>query len=376
MTTTHTQPQFQSHPSATHREVHQQPEAWRALHRVLRDRGPALRAFLDPLLARPDLRIVLTGAGTSAFVGDIAAAALRRPLRRRVDGVPTTDLVAEPRSVFCEPAPVLLVSFARSGDSPESVAAVHLADDLADELALDVHHLVITCHARGRLALDRTAADRSFVLLLPEQTHDTGFAMTSSFTTMLLAALCAFAPAHLDAVEQLARAATAVLDRADTTGQWVDPPPQRVVFLGSGPLLGLAHEGALKVLELTAGRTAAFHDSPLGFRHGPKAIVDDRTLVVVLRSADPYTARYDDDIVAELSADATARVEQLDVPGLDGLPDGLRAVALAVPVQLLALAASLAHGCTPDDPFPAGTVNRVVQGVRIHPLTAGGGGAR
>ncbi|GAB3468321.1 SIS domain-containing protein [Kineococcus endophyticus] len=362
--------------SATHGEVRQQPQAWRDLRRLLHDRGPALRAFLDPLLARPDLRIVLTGAGTSAFVGDIAAAALRRPLGRRLDSVPTTDLVADPRSAFADPAPVLLVSFARSGNSPESLAAVQLAD----ELSPGVHHLVVTCHAQGRLALDRAGAERSFVLLLPEQTHDSGFAMTSSFTTMLLAVLCAFEPQHLDAVEQLATAATAVLDRAGDVEDLLDPLPHRTVFLGSGPLQGLAQEAALKVLELTAGRTAAFHDSPLGFRHGPKALVDDRTLVVVLGSADPYTARYDADILTELRGDATARVVHVDPPGLTGLPDGLRAAVLAVPVQLLALGASLRHGCTPDDPFPGGTVNRVVRGVRIHPLVhplvEGGGGGR
>ncbi|MEZ0491121.1 SIS domain-containing protein [Kineococcus sp. TBRC 1896] len=360
--------------SATHDEVRQQPQAWRDLHRVLQGRGPALRAFLDPLLARPDLRVVFTGAGTSAFVGDIAAATLRRPLRRRLESIATTDLVSDPRTAFAEPRPVLLVSFARSGNSPESVAAVQLADELAPE----AHHLVITCNARGRLALDRDGSGRSFVLLLPEQTHDTGFAMTSSFSTMLLAALCAFQEDHLGAVEQLAAAAESVLERTDAVGELLDPLPHRVVHLGSGPLKGLAQEGALKVLELTAGRTASFHDSPLGFRHGPKSVVDDRTLVVVLGSADPHTARYDADMAAELRADGTARVVHVGadggfaVPHLDGLPDGLRAVALAVFVQLLALSASVRHGCTPDDPFPAGTVNRVVQGVRIHALTGGG----
>lgn len=38
--------------------------------------------------------------------------------------------------------------------------------------------------------------------------------------------------------------------------------------------------------------------------------------------------------------------------------------------QTLALAASLDHGMTPDNPFPGGEVNRVVQGVVIHALDA------
>ncbi|WP_432510768.1 SIS domain-containing protein [Kineococcus sp. SYSU DK001] len=355
--------------SATHREIRQQPAAWRDLRDLLARQGPALQGFLAPLLAREDLRIVLTGAGTSAFVGDIASEALRRTLRRRVESLATTDLVADPLGVLAEPLPVLLVSFGRSGNSPESSAATRLAEQVAPE----VHHLVITCNAEGRLAREHTTAPRSFVLLLPEQTNDTGFAMTSSFSTMLLAVLLAFEPGRAAAVDALAAAATSLLDRAPQIDALLDAEPRRVVYLGSGPLRGLAQESALKLLELTAGRIPAFHDSPLGFRHGPKSIVDDRTLVVVHGSRDPYTARYDADIVAELRQEHPRRVvhlgaEDFPVPGLDGLDDGLRAVALASFAQLLALGASVRLGCTPDNPFPDGSVNRVVQGVRIHEL--------
>ncbi|PRY14509.1 SIS domain-containing protein [Kineococcus rhizosphaerae] len=356
--------------SATHSEIRQQPGAWRELRDGLVRRGGELAAFLEPVLAREDLRIVFTGAGTSAFIGDIAAEALRPVLGRRVDAVATTDLVADPRGALAEPLPVLLVSFARSGNSPESLAATRLVDRLAPQ----AHHLVVTCNEQGQLAREHQGAAGSFVLLLPEQTHDRGFAMTSSFSTMLLAALLAFDPAGLGAVDALAAASSSLIDRAGEVEALLDSAPHRVVHLGSGPLKGLAQESALKLLELTAGRVAAFHDTPLGFRHGPKSIVDDRTLVVVHASADPYTAQYDADIVAELRADHPGRVVHLGadggfaVPGLDGLPDGLRAVALATFSQLLALGASVRQGCDPDNPFPDGTVNRVVQGVRIHEL--------
>ncbi len=43
----------------------------------------------------------------------------------------------------------------------------------------------------------------------------------------------------------------------------------------------------------------SYFDSPLGFRHGPKSVMDADTLAVVFVSADPYTRRYDLDIVAE-----------------------------------------------------------------------------
>jgi tagatose-6-phosphate ketose/aldose isomerase len=142
--------------SAVHtvREIAQQPVLWREVDRIVAASREPLDAFLSPLLARRDLRVVLTGAGTSAFAGQVLQPALARRLGRRVDAVPTTDLVADPRGCLAEDLPTLLVSFARSGDSPESVAATALADQVLTE----AHHLVITCNAQGRLA--REHADR------------------------------------------------------------------------------------------------------------------------------------------------------------------------------------------------------------------------
>ena len=55
--------------SWTRREIVQQSETLRTTQALLRGEQPAIDAFLTPLLARADLRIVLAGAGTSAFIG-------------------------------------------------------------------------------------------------------------------------------------------------------------------------------------------------------------------------------------------------------------------------------------------------------------------
>jgi tagatose-6-phosphate ketose/aldose isomerase len=156
------------------------------------------------------------------------------------------------------------------------------------------------------------------------------------------------------------------------------------VYLGSGPLAALAQESALKLLELTAGGVVSYHDSPLGFRHGPKSVLNDETLAVVFLSADPYTRGYDLDIVGELraaldpsrvlavAADAPDDVDALILPGLTGVDDGFLAVGYVVVAQILALSFALGVGTTPDNPFPGGSVNRVVQGVRIHDLATAG----
>lgn len=366
----------------TIREIAQQPGLWRETDQIVAASRESLDAFLRPLMARGDLRVVLTGAGTSAFAGQLLQPALARRLGRRVDAIATTDLVADPRGHLAEDLPTLLVSFARSGDSPESVAATVLADQVLS----DVHHLVITCNEQGRLAREHADRPESHVLLMPAAANDRGFAMTSSFTCMTLAALLALGGNAYDGVaERLAQAAESIteggaVDR--TVGALVDRAPERIVFLGSGPLKGLAEESALKVLELTGGTLMAVAESSLGFRHGPKAVLNERSVAVVYMSNDSYTRQYDQDIVAELrgnlpaggvvtvSADSVAGTEGggdvWPLPGLDGIEDVALALSAVVYAQLIALRASLARGMRPDNPFPSGEVNRVVQGVILH----------
>ncbi|MBY8876152.1 SIS domain-containing protein [Actinacidiphila acidipaludis] len=367
----------------TVREIAQQPALWREVDRIVTASRATLDSFLQPLLARPDLRVVLTGAGTSAFAGQVLQAALSRRLGVRVDAVATTDLVADPRGCLTEDVPTLLVSFARSGDSPESVAAT----DLAEQVLSEVHHLVITCNAQGSLAVRHADRPASRVLLMPAASNDQGFAMTSSFTCMTLAALLALGGDAYDGVaERLAAAAESIVADADrTAGALVARAPERIVYLGSGALKGLAGESALKVLELTGGALVASSESSLGFRHGPKAVLTRRTVVVVYVSNDPYTRQYDLDIAAELrgnlpagsvvtvTADPGAAAPGADphswaLPGLEDVEDVALALPAVVYAQIVALRASLSRGIRPDQPFPSGEVNRVVQGVILHSL--------
>ena len=371
--------------SLTAREIAQQGAVWPRIAALVASRRADLDAFLGPLLARPDLRIVLTGAGTSAFIGEcLAPALLRRGLR--AEAVPTTDLVSGP-GLFLQPAvPTLLVSFGRSGSSPESVAAVALAD----QLVANVHHLVITCNADGELYRMAQGRANALAILLPEATHDRGFAMTTSFTSMLLSAALAFdafsafsAFDGLGAVAAPAAAAQQLLHTAlPLLTALVARRFNRVVYLGSNELRGLAREAALKLLELTDGQVVALFDSPLGFRHGPKTIVNDDTLVVVMLSNDAHTRRYDLDLLRELRNDGRAgRVLAVsgipepelgdDCVVLDGMA-GAGDLALALPYivfcQCYALLQSLALGLRPDTPSVSGTVNRVVRGVTIYPF--------
>lgn len=364
---------------ATILEIGQQPDAWREVA-ARTDDGVA--AFLRDVIASPDIRIVLTGAGSSAFIGDIVAPAMRRHLGRRVDAIPTTDIVASPHDYLERHTPTLMVSFGRSGNSPESLATTQLADELVD----DIWHLVLTCDPDGELGRAHTGRANSRVVHMPERTNDTGFAMTSSLTSMLLTCLRLLGPAAAQDGDKLATAAEYVATMQPDIRNLAQAKKQRFVYLGSGPLEGLAHESALKMLELTAGEAVTYFDSPLGFRHGPKSALDADTLVTVYVSTDPYTRRYDLDIIAEirtqLGQDAVVVISAepipeshgpaIILPGLDGLDDALVALPYLTFAQYLALFTALEHGKTPDNPFPSGEVNRVVQGVTIYPMTTSG----
>ncbi|CAA0126048.1 D-galactosamine-6-phosphate deaminase AgaS [Mycolicibacterium vanbaalenii] len=363
---------------ATILEIGQQPDAWRE---VAGRSDEQAAAFLGELLRRPDLRVVLTGAGSSAFAGEIAAPALRRQLRRRVDAIATTSIVANPLDHLQRGVPTLLVSFARSGNSPESLAATALADSIVDE----VWHLVLTCDPDGKLGRAHSGRADSLVVYMPERTNDSGFAMTSSLTSMLLTCLMLLGPAVPADAEALAGAAEHVVGLQSDIRALAQTSRQRFVYLGSGPLEGLARESALKLLELTAGEVFTYFESPLGFRHGPKSVLDADTTVVVYVSTDPYTRRYDLDIIAELRAqlgrDAVTVISAepipaelgpaVVIPGLYGLPDALVALSYLVFAQYLALFTALKHGKTPDNPFPYGEVSRVVRGVTIYPMNGG-----
>ncbi len=166
------------------------------------------------------------------------------------------------------------------------------AVELANQFVPECYHLPITCNEAGALYQNAINSDNAFAVLMPAETHDRGFAMTSSITTMMASCLAVFAPATINS-QTFRDVADQLPGDPDLTGRfqrrcvWLRTV-KRIVYLGSGGLQGAARESALKVLELTAGKLAAFYDSPTGFRHGPKSLVDDETLVVVFVSSHPY----------------------------------------------------------------------------------------
>ena len=368
----------------TTREIYQQPDVWKEAFEAQQAKCEEIAAFLQEIADKHDyIKVILTGAGTSAYVGDTLVPYFKEVYDERkwnFNAIATTDIVANPETYLKKDVATVLVSFARSGNSPESVATVDLAKALVDAL----YQVTITCAAEGKLALQAHGDDRNLLLLQPAASNDAGFAMTSSFTSMMLTALLVFDPTEFsvkaERFEVVSSLARKVLDNAADVKELVDLDFNRVIYLGAGPFFGLAHEAQLKILELTAGQVATMYESPVGFRHGPKSLINENTVVLVFGTTTDYTRKYDLDLVREVAGDRIARRVVLlsdQAFGLENvkevalgcggvLNDIYRVFPYIVYAQLFALLTSLKVKNKPDTPSPTGTVNRVVQGVIIH----------
>lgn len=368
----------QRHALHTAREIWQQPDLWDALHRQLQEQQALWQPFLAPLLANPRLQIVLCGAGSSAFAGRALAPWLREKTGRDVVAYGTTDIVANPHQYLDLTRPTLLVSFARSGNSPESVATVELADQLLPES----YHLMLVCNPDSQLAHYAHQRDNVCSLVMPQGSNDQSFAMTSSFSCMMLSAALLLGPHSLaEAQRPLATMVVRCRELRETLQPQVKALAasgfRRYITLGGSCFTGLAEEASLKMLELTAGQIVTRYDSPLGLRHGPKFMVDDQTLVLLMFSSGDYARQYDRDLWNELHRDGLA----MQMVGLTGSAQPVSDMMLNLHhaeddvwllfpyllfTQMLAFESSLALGMTPDNPCPTGEVNRVVKGVTIY----------
>lgn len=369
---------------ATHTipEILGQPELWKKVWLSLKQEQAGLSAFISEALRSPEREIVLTGAGSSAFIGELLQGHVGRRTRHCVRAIPTTDIVTNPEECFTQNAPTLLVSFGRSGNSPESIAAL----ERADERLSDVRHLIITCNPEGDLAKHPTRNPRA-VFILPAEADDQGLAMTGSFTGMALSGLLLFDLDQLGEYQlRIDRMAAAASQMIESQGDLFRTLGRldfgRAIFLGAGALKAAARECHLKVQELTNGSVMCAYDSFLGFRHGPKAAINESTLLVFLFSGRPGQQAYEQDLVSEIRAGGQGifrlgvgsglaphqpQEATLHLNDESLMNDEERAICGVLTAQILGVYRSMALGLSPDNPSPSGSISRVVQGVTIYP---------
>ena len=328
---------------------------------------------------------MFTGAGTSDYVGDTAAPYLRHAGDLSLydfKPIATTDIVSAPRDFLNPDEPTVLVSFARSGNSPESLAAVQVAK----QFVKNVKFLNITCAPEGKLAVE-SADDADALTLLIPRANDKGFAMTGSYSCMTLLSTLIFDASPIEQkrawVAQIAKMGREVVSREAEVAAFLAGDFNRVTYLGSGSFVGLAQESQLKILELAHGLVATSWDSSMGYRHGPKSFVDDKDPRLRLREQRRPTPA---STTSTSSTRSTAtrsprrpspssrtwrppsRASPFTFAGYDALPEGYLALPFVMVAQAVSLLNSVRVGNTPDTPSPTGTVNRVVKGVTIHPF--------
>ena len=357
----------------TYREIRQQPGVWlKALDFVCAHKQE-IKTFLDRYLSS-GYEVVLTGAGTSAYIGDALEPALFSTAFKGARAIATTDIITNPHMFFDSSCKVLLISFARSGNSPESVGAIRAVEQTAGKVA----HVFITCNKDGELA--RMKGENILCILLPPETNDLSLAMTSSYSTMLLTCSMIANIDHIEEDSALIKELAAVVERSldkyeDDIRGMASRSFDRAVFLGSGPLKGVAEECRLKLQELTDGAVMCSFDSFLGFRHGPKAVVKPNSLLVYLLSPSPDVRRYELDLIRQVKANNTVKgtlVISADAPGIEAsfydlalvtgmpvsMPPCYGCVSFAWVGQLLGFFKSLDLGLDPDSPSISGNISR------------------
>lgn len=372
--------------SHTRREIEQQPALWVKTVKQLAEERDRIESFFQQISEKHErVRVIFTGAGTSAFIGETIYPYVRQFIRKKgweVEAISTTNITATPYYYLDKDIPTIMVSFARSGNSPESIQTVELGEQLLDHF----YEVSITCNKDGALAKRERTPEEQLVIVLPEESNDKGLAMTSSYSTMVLTALYVFSDQKDEIeklVEQVSKAGQAMLETCEELiPKLVEEAIAKLVYLGSGVYEGLSRESALKFLELTAGKYPTMFDTTLGFRHGPKSILDPKTMIVVYLSNHPYTRKYDMDMLKELYTTpergpivALTGIEDPEVGKYsdhhivvkEELDDIWRAFAYIIFAQMFAYKKSLHSGISPDNPSPTGVINRVVQGVILYP---------
>lgn len=365
----------------TANEITGQPDLWLKIYRQVSEDKDRISSYLANAIPEVS-KIILTGAGTSAYIGLTLHGTFNRSLKVHTDAVATTDLVSHPGDYFFDHETIMLVSFARSGNSPESTAVV----DLADKLCKKCFHVIITCDPKGELAKWQSDSPKLLVVLPPEA-NDKSLAMTGSYSGMLLCGLLMARLKEISTIgaqiDTLYKYGVKILEKyAPMIKEVASINFKRVVFLGSGPLYGTATESNLKLQELTDGNIICKNHSYLGFRHGPKAATNEETLVVFIFSNNPFVLLYERDLVLSMRKGKkplfTIGIFESEVDGLefdleiklseDGnqLDEEMLTVCDILPAQLLGFYKSLALGLKPDSPSESGAISRVVEDVTIY----------
>jgi glucosamine--fructose-6-phosphate aminotransferase (isomerizing) len=287
--------------------------------------------------------IVVAGAGSSLYVAQVGAFALRQQAGIAADAQPLSEVLLRPGSVFAG-SPVAeqpLVVVSRSGSTTEALEVLRAAR------ARGQLTVAITCRPSAPMA---GLAD--FVLAVPEADEE-AIVMTRSFVAQAAVLLGLAARLGGERSDRFAADLEAVPSRWVETAPFIERAfelaaagPTRLVVLGAGAAFGIANEAVLKATETSQVPASAYH--PLEFRHGPMSVSEPGVVIVGLLGGDSADAERR--VVDESAAlGSTPFVLGPDGPGADLDPTARLLLAMYV-LQALALGIAVERGLDPETP--------------------------
>ncbi len=331
----------------TLREIGQQPEAWEAALHSFDRRAEAVDRLFEE--TAPD-ELVFTGCGSSYYISLTAAAVFQGVTGLRARAVPASEILHFPRGVFAEGTRPLLVAASRSGTTTETVRALDLAR------SREIPTLALTCYPRSDLAR------RAMLSLQSPRGRETSVVMTKSFSSLLLLGLLlashrAESPTLRQELRRLPALGRRVVKAALSLAPSIGTDASRFVFLGAGPMHGIAWEAMLKMTEMAQRPAVAYH--PLEFRHGPIALAGPGTLAVLFETQ--AGQHMEADLVRDLrrhgasvlrlrDSGQPATEAEVDIALETGLSDAARSLLYLPFAQALAYCRAVGAGLDPDRP--------------------------
>jgi glucosamine--fructose-6-phosphate aminotransferase (isomerizing) len=241
--------------------------------KVIREQFPFWEKALGKNTAttREEL-LVYVGCGTSYYLA-MSLAAYANNAGRQAIAVPGAEWLNRPSFFWPDWKNTHVVAISRSGETTETVAAARKSRE---------NGAFVTCLT---VEADSSLAKHSDQVVASQTHAEEGIVMTVSASLMLLLGMQMIGQVIPAAAVASARKLAEALD-ASLSKPVLDR--SHFVFLGGGPLFGIASEGALKLMEMSQMLTQPFH--PYEYRHGPISLVDEKTAAVVLYSTDQKDA--------------------------------------------------------------------------------------
>jgi glutamine---fructose-6-phosphate transaminase (isomerizing) len=328
-------------------DIKGQASAWKAALRAVDERIEDVRG----LISRSDARMLFTSCGSPYFLGLATATLWREKLGMEVAVAPSSEVMLFPHATLPGDGNPFLVIATRSGETTETVRALETFSARFSGQAV-----VIGCRPGS------TLEEMADVPITIPEAYDDVIPQTRSFGSMYLASL--YTAALLAGEKELAVSLEYLPDilpdllyrRESEVRSLAEEDWDSAVFLGGGPLYGIATEASLKLIEMSLTKATSYHT--LEVRHGPRSVVDERTLVVGLVSR--RGARHEDQVLAELSRGS--RVLKLAPEG-DGsrngniseigvgpeIPEHALGMLYLPLLQLLAYHRAVHRGVNPDE---------------------------